>query len=139
MGWLWNGAQADLLLVEAKAHVGEIRSCCGAKEQGGLGQIRSALQQAKAAFGVQGEPNWLEPYYQYCNRLATLHFLVTHGVSARLVFIYFVGDQNRHADCPQEEAAWQAVLQQMKPQIGLTGRSQLERRVHEVFLPVCLS
>ncbi len=137
VGWLQQGPQMDLLLVEAKAHVEEIQSRCGAKEQGGLSRIRSAFQEAKAAFGVQGDPDWLEPHYQYCNRLAALHFLMRHGVSARLVFIYFLGDNNPHGGCPLDEAAWQAVLEPMKAQLGLTGGSQLERRVHEVFLPVC--
>ena len=101
------------LLVEAKAHVEELRSACGAKEEGGLDMIRDALTATIAANGFQVPvERWLRLLYQYANRLAHLHFLLQHDVPARLIFIYFCGDDwgskrlptGRPPSCPSEVA-----------------------------------
>jgi hypothetical protein len=63
------------LLVEAKAHCDEIQSTCGAKAEGGLALIRAALEATKTGLGVESDRDWLHGYYQFCNRLAVLHFL----------------------------------------------------------------
>lgn len=130
------GPADDLLLVEAKAHVGELRSACGAVERGGLPRIREALDAAERAFGVPPEADWLQPYYQFCNRLAVLHHLTEHGVGARLLFVYFCGDTNPHAECPRDEAGWAPSVREMERHVGLTGRTALEERVHKLYLPV---
>lgn len=135
--WLRIGEHRELLLVEAKAHINELRSSCTASERGGLPTIKSALDAAKDSFGADTNRNWLIPYYQYCNRLAVLHFLMKHKVPARLIFVYFSGDANPNASCPQTEAEWEGPLREMDDHIGLTGESLLEGRVHKVFLPVC--
>lgn len=136
VGWLRFDTQIDLLLVEAKAHVGELQSSCGAEEHGGLPTIRDAVDKAKIAFGVPTHSDWLQPYYQFCNRLAILDFLMRHGVGARLLFVYFCGDINPNGRCPQTETEWGPALQAMQQHVGLNGQSALETRVHKLFLPV---
>jgi hypothetical protein len=128
--------QIDLLLVEAKANEEELKSSCGAKERGGLLQIQNALNAARDAYGVPQNHDWLRPYYQFCNRLTVLHFLMLHGVGARLLFIYFCGDANPNANCPQTPADWEQPLQEMYAHVGLLGESPLEDRVHRMFLNV---
>jgi len=137
VGWIHVGSQPEVLLVEAKSHPREVISKCGAKEAGGLNSIKAALEQAKAAFGVPAHHDWLKPYYQYCNRLAVLYFLVKNNIAARLLFIYFLGDRIPNCECSKDEAGWDATLQQMYAHIGLTGKSALEGRIHTLFLPVC--
>ncbi|HQU45425.1 MAG TPA: hypothetical protein PK867_21600, partial [Pirellulales bacterium] len=70
------GAQHEWLLVEAKAHVGEVGNCrCGARGDS-LRRIRHSLDQTRRSMGSQSPlEHWLEPYYQFANRLATLYFL----------------------------------------------------------------
>jgi len=140
VGWAERDEQTELLLVEAKAHVGELRNKCGARERGGRPQIRRALDEARLAFGscVPAE-NWLAPYYQYCNRLAVLYFLQQHEVPARLVFVYFTGDNHPKGtwNCPTTAEEWTAPLEALTAHVGLTGRSELEQRVHKVIVPVC--
>lgn len=136
VGWLRVGVQVELLLVEAKGHLGELRSSCGAQPHGGLQTIQDAMSEAKQAFGAPAAADWLQPYYQFCNRLAVLHHLTLHGVGARLLFVYFCGDTNPNGQCPQGEAGWEPALLAMHQHIGLTGRSALEGRVHKLFLPV---
>ena len=148
VGRLESNAGIEYLLVEAKAHVEELQSSCTAKgteRQGGLDKIKDALKTTISANGFAADVDrWLRPYYQYANRLAHLHFLVEHGVPARLVFIYFCGDNwdgktlsnGKQPNCPKDTKGWAAPLQKMHGHLGLSGRSNLEERVHAVFLDV---
>lgn len=136
VGWLQVGTQVELLLVEAKAHLGELRSSCSAQLHGGLPVIQSAIAQAKQAFGVPVAADWLQPHYQFCNRLTVLHFLIRHGLGAKLLFVYFCGDTNPNGQCPHDAAGWEPTLSAMEQHVGLTGNRALESRVHKLFLPV---
>ncbi len=138
VGTLQKGASKDFLLVEAKAHLGEIKSQCGAKEIGGKPMIVKALDEAKLAFGVSQEKDWLQPYYQYCNRLTTLYYLIKHGIGAQLLFIYFLGDKQPSAICPEREEVWNIELGKMYAQIGPLENAELRSRIHHLFLPVCI-
>jgi len=125
------------LLVEAKAHLDELKSRCGAKEKGGLRQIRDALAVLKRALGVDEECDWLNGYYQLANRLAVLNFLTQNGVPARLVLIYFTGDTREDGmTCPRNEGEWQVALSDQDQWLRLEGDHPLAKRIHKVFLPV---
>jgi len=133
-----NGTQ-EWLLVEAKGHLGEIKSTCKAQIQGGRLQIVEALRQTMDAAGADVPvANWLRPYYQFANRLAALNFLRSHGIGARLLFIYFVRDKRPHDSsiCPAVAEEWEPELRLMYNHLGLTGESEIERRVHKLFLNV---
>jgi hypothetical protein len=141
VGWLSVDSRKELLLVEAKANAEEIHSDCGASNPQSIKMITRALNAARESFGVNDIPvkGWLSPYYQYCNRLAVLHFLMQvcdPPVPARLIFLYFYGDRNGNRDCPQFPGDWQAPLQTMSAAIGLNLQSVLLRRVHKIYLPV---
>jgi hypothetical protein len=142
VGLLQLASHTEFLLVEAKAHTSEVNSDCGADEKGGLGIIRKAFARTIEAHGFNSDPEkWLKPYYQYANRLATLHFLLRHDVLSRLVFIYFTGDDptlyRKPVVCPKSEQEWDSHLQKMYDHLGMPGSSELKRRVHRVFLPIC--
>lgn len=145
VGLLQSGLQVEYLLVEAKAHVEEIKSKCGASKHGGLPKIKEAFHETISANGFDSNvEKWLSPYYQYASRLASLHFLLQHSVPARLVFIYFLGDhwpdgndsRGQAVTCPTTEQQWDSPLQDMCKQLGLKGRSKFEKRVHHLFLDV---
>lgn len=100
--WPSNGPQWDalgrssdgrILIVEAKAHVGELASTCGAVSISSRERIGRALSSARVALGAKEGSDWMAPYYQYANRLAHLQFLRSHGVDATLVFVYFTDDE----------------------------------------------
>ncbi len=127
------------LLVEAKGNIGELRQSTGAKSKtvgGGLELIEERLAETQRAIGLSEAKVWTRPYYQFANRLALLHFLQREGITAHLVFVYFCGDTNPGADCPGSPADWKTALADMVTQLGLTGQSALEQRVHKVFVPV---
>jgi hypothetical protein len=126
----------EWLLVEAKAHLGELRSSCWAKPEGGLMQITRALDITKRALGVSADRNWLTGYYQYCNRLAVLNVLNSHGTPARLLLIYFFGDAVPAQECPQDEVGWADALEAQAQHVALPRKHPLADRIHKLFLPV---
>jgi hypothetical protein len=131
------GGREEWLLVEAKAHLDELNSRCGAKEKGGLAQIRDALTGLKRALSIDEKCDWLNGYYQLANRLAVLNFLTENGVPARLVLIYFTGDtRDDRMTCPRNEVEWQDALSDQDQWLGLKRDHPLAKRIHKVFLPV---
>ena len=145
VGRLESNSGIEYLLVEAKAHVDEIQSTCGANAKGGLETIKKALEKTIESNGFTADvKDWLSPFYQYANRLACLHFLLKHNVHARLVFIYFCGDNwrakalrnGKPPKCPKEASGWGTALKRVHDHLHLNGESELEQRVHEVFLTV---
>lgn len=137
---------SEWLLVEAKAHAAEIKSeGTTASEHGGRPTIRAAFIETLAALGYDDDnaalraEGWLTGYYQHANRIATLHFLTKHDIAARVVFLYFYGDQ--HPDgkrCPASPAEWRPTLDEIHKSLGLHGTSELESRIHNVFVDVNL-
>ena len=138
------GEKPEWLLVEAKAHPAEIRADgTTAREVGGRPMIRAAFKETLAALGHDADAStslaerWLTGYYQHANRLATLHFFNRQGVAARLIFLYFYGDQHPEGTSrPTKPADWTPVLNKIHDDLGLKGTALLEQRVHNVFMPV---
>lgn len=128
------------LLIEAKAHLEEIHSSCAATHPKSREMINSALLASQASFASKVPiSQWLSPYYQFCNRLSVLHFLLREcepPIPAHVVFIYFYGDKNGSQNCPQIAEEWNSVIQNMYDAVGLDKNSELLQRVHRVFLPV---
>ena len=124
VGWLTRPQERVLLLVEAKAHVDELISDCGAKHPGSVARIDAAFAQVKSALGAPATADWKRTYYQQANRLAVLWFLnEQQGIPAKLVHIYFHGDvPSTTRDCPQSEDEWAAALCAMDDHLlGRTG------------------
>ena len=144
----WDGVgkicvdgKEEWLLVEAKAHKKELNSPCKAQSERSKAKIRFSLEKTKNAFSGSKSTvdNWLSPYYQYANRLAVLYFLMDEcnpPVPARLLSIFFVGDQRTDADCPQSAEEWEPVLGEMDDWLAIDHRRSLLARVHHLFLPV---
>jgi hypothetical protein len=142
VGALQLESTTEYILIEAKAHAAELRSNCGAREDGGLRIIREAFARTIEANGFESDAEkWLRQYYQYANRLAFLQFLMEYDVAARLVLIYFTGDEagryKKPVLCPKNRAEWEPHLKKMYEHLGARGSSKLEQRVHRLFLPIC--
>jgi len=134
-GPVWDGlARSEsgvCVLVEAKAHVGELASNCAAASTASVSRIRSALEETKRALAVDAGCDWCVGFYQYANRLAHAYLMnELNGVRTELVHLYFVGDFDMHGPTTREE--WQAAISDVHRALGLRG--QLPAYVHEVFL-----
>ncbi len=139
VGKLTFDKETAWLLVEAKAHGGELISKCGAGQKSRI-IIENAFEQTRAFYDITTPiENWFEPYYQYCNRLAVLHFLrnvCQPSIPTYLVFIYFCGDTNPNGQCPQTVADWQPILDDMYHKIGLGKDNKIREYIHNIFLQV---
>jgi hypothetical protein len=106
------------IMVEAKAHVAELLSGPSGAGATSLEWIRRSLLEAKAALGSQAKADWSGEFFQYCNRLAHLHFLrATCSCDAFLVSIYFVNAP----DVPKaaSPAEWQGALELLHSYLGV--------------------
>ena len=133
-----NSGESEWLLVEAKAHLGELKSSCGAKDKKGASwaKIETFLARTKTALGVPASANWMEGHYQYANRLALLDFLLRNEVQARLIFIYFTGDSRKGWQCPSNQRGWFSALADLKTHLALSKNHSLADRTHDIYLPV---
>jgi hypothetical protein len=127
-------------LVEAKANHPEFCSPGTGAEGKSRKQIERSLNRTKKSLGVHRYFSWIDSYYQYANRLATLAFLQDNGIDARLVFIYFVGDRFPDGTpCPESERKWRRLIEARRLTLGLPTRHRLSPFEYDIFvqLPVC--
>jgi hypothetical protein len=133
------GGLEEWLLVEAKANLEELCSDCKATSPTNRPKIERALAETKKALGVPEDRDWLHGYYQFCNRVAVLYFLTQHGIPARLLHLYFLGDRgDPRRTCPYDEEGWQAALRAQEEHVGLPAGHRLQARMHKLFLPIVL-
>ncbi len=122
----------DLLLIEAKAHVGEVCSPGTQSKAISRSLIETSLSATSKALGATPRAAWADVFFQYANRLAHLDFLRrTQGRPAWLVFVYFVGDTEMQG--PRSRAEWLSALKVVKHVMGLPERHALSRYVIDIF------
>lgn len=128
----------EWLLVEAKAHIDELRSDCPTGNGGGLTTIRETLAEVKSDLDVNEVRDWLHGYYHHCARVAALWFLLSRKTPAQMLSIYFTGDQFPMPAfvCPEDETGWLPALQELRKHVALPIDHGLTGRLHEIFLPV---
>jgi hypothetical protein len=113
-------ARSGALLVEAKAHLKELRGDgCGAEEISRR-TIDTALLKTRHWLGVSENADWTGKLYQYANRLAHLYFFLQAGIPAWLVNIYFLGDRHFPDDFFATREECQVAVAQVKADLGLT-------------------
>jgi hypothetical protein len=130
----------EYIFVEAKAHINEIQSTCGASIKS-KAQIEIAMQETIDYYNLKNAivSNWFTPYYQYANRLAFLHFLMKNNIKAHLLFIYFYGNEQKNTSsiCPNDKLGWDKELNKMFSQLGIDKNNlglSFDNRVHKLFL-----
>jgi hypothetical protein len=140
--WPTRGPQWDALgraetgeavLVECKAHIGEIfsppsRACASSARI-----IRRSLEETKVALGALPGMDWTLRFYQYANRIAHAHFLQNlNNIPTKLVFLYIIGDIDMQG--PSTRAEWEAAIAVLHEALGMRGR--IPRYVRDAFVDV---
>lgn len=126
-------SRGDLLLVEAKAHVKELVSDCGASPKSST-LIQASLAEAGAFFMATTTKKWSQTYYQYANRLAHLYLLrQLNHLPAWLIFLYFVNAEDVAGPKTPEE--WRSSIEEVHNHLGV-GREQIGPYVIDVFIDV---
>lgn len=140
IGKIFFDDHEEWLLVEAKGHIDELKSKCGAKKPESKQKIQAALEKTIRNVGNSSAQveKWLEPYYQYANRLATINFLLNEcnpKVPARLLFIYFYGDKRENYDCPQNREEWLPSINNIYSHLEINKEANTYTNIHNFFLP----
>lgn len=119
----------DILLVEAKAHIGEFCTPPTNASAKSLQKIQEAMTWTASQAGLEPESavHWHRLFYQYTNRIAHLAFLRSQGVSAWLAMVGFVGDTDFPGDTTA--AAWDAAYRVAHYAIGLPQRHRLAQYI----------
>ena len=135
----WDGlartSSRKFILVEAKAYIEEgVDFSSKAKDSSSRTKIAAALEQSKQAYGANSDANWGSPFYQYANRLAHLHFLVSKNqIDAYLVFMYFANALDVPSPCNAQE--WNGARRLTEKCLGL-GRHVYSDRIATVVIDV---
>lgn len=104
------GRRTGLVIVEAKAHAGELKTndCCGASDKQNRGRIDAAIKQASDALG-EGWRLTADSHYQLSNRFAWAWKLASLGVSVVLVYLGFLNAHEMNQPFSSHEA-WERFL-----------------------------
>ena len=98
-------------------------------------RIRASLEEVQRFLKVDPTIDWTAKLYQYANRIAHLYLLrELNHIQARLLFIYFVGDEEM--DGPQTVREWEAATYVVKHVLGLPGRHRLSDYVSDIFVDI---
>ncbi len=109
------------ILIEAKAHIGELEQSCGASVDN-LPKIEKALKNAAENFGIKilSENPWTRKHYQLANRIYILDLLKRCGIKAKLISIYFIGDMiSKSRRSPQDRESWLIEVDKMKKYLNI--------------------
>jgi hypothetical protein len=124
--------QGHILLVEAKAHVGEMCSPGTAASVSSRQIIADRLTACAGKLGASGNAElWPDHFYQLANRLAHLDFLRGKGVPAYLVLVNFLNDPDMKG--PSSSEVWDAAYKVAYHVLGIPRRHLLSPYVLEVF------
>jgi hypothetical protein len=86
-----NSGMEDIwIIVEAKAHLKELKSPCKAEDKKSIEKIDRAFVSTQNRFHIVAKNSWMKEYYQFANRLAFVNFLLNCGIQCSLLNIYFI-------------------------------------------------
>ncbi len=138
----WDGVikiNNRYVLVEAKAHIGELKSKCGATSEKSLGEINNAFEKTIKKYGSSSTvESWKNKYYQLANRLAFIYFMneeLKPDFDALLLNIYFINgyenlNQNKSVESKE---AWEKAVKTEYDWLGLNDSKALSY-VHSVYI-----
>ena len=120
----------EVLLVEAKAHIGEVCSTPAKASDASRQQIEAALKKTASFLNAKPRAPWATCFYQLTNRIAHLYFLRKHRVPAWLVLVNFLNDGEMRG--PASAAEWEAAYQVVWHVLGVDKRHKLAPYIVEV-------
>ena len=128
----------QVILVEAKAHIDELLSSCGATNARSLSLIHESLESVKSYVGARSSDSWMELFYQYGNRLAHLYLLRTlNGIPAFLVNLYFLNanEMLQYGNTvPKTVARWEDAIAKQEGFLGIPAKHALSRYSIHAFV-----
>jgi len=136
VGYTYQNNNKTWILIEAKAHLGELEQDCKATSPSSIKKIKSALLKTAKNYGIEVSENkpWTKNYYQFANRIYILDLLKRNGLNAKLINIYFVGDMiSKNRKSPQDKNEWSIKIKEMKDYLSI---DTTELDIYEMFLNI---
>jgi hypothetical protein len=131
---LGRSDSGNLLLVEAKSHIGEMVSPKSQASPQSKALISKSLKECKKYLRSKSNIDWARSFYQYTNRLAHLYFLrELNGWPSFLIFVYFVNDKEMRG--PESEEEWRGAIKLLRAYLGVE-RTKLTPFMTDVFIDV---
>lgn len=137
----WDGLgktqDGTVLLIEAKAHIPEMKSPASYASDTSLNRIQESLKEVKSVLGIQSQIDWSGTYYQYANRIAHLYLLRTvNKIPAYLTFVNFINDKEMNG--PTHEEEWHRALHELELHLGLSSKHNLSDYILHLYLDISL-
>jgi hypothetical protein len=130
---LGTSALGKLFLVEAKSHIPELISSCGAKDPNSIAKIQKSLRITKDKLGSKTDFDWSKTFYQYANRLAHVSFLKQNGLPAYFVSVFFLNDFEMNG--PKTVDEWSGAIRLVHRCLGLR-EHLLQKWIINVYVDV---
>lgn len=142
----WDGVflhrkdnEEEWIIVEAKAHLGEIKSSTKASLNP---NIQNAFIETQNRFGIKNE-HWFGEYYQLANRLAFINFLLENNINASLLYIYFINGyekqqlKNRKTISVESKSVnkqidWEKAIEQEYIDLGINEKAK--KYISNIFI-----
>ncbi|WP_159085973.1 hypothetical protein [Flavobacterium faecale] len=124
------------ILIEAKAHLGELSQSSGASENSLLKIEKTLLKTAENnRIAIIEDNPWTEKYYQLANRIYVLDLLKRSGIKSKLVNIYFIGDMiSKNRKSPQNIKEWSDEIKKMKKYLNIENSELID--IENLYLEV---
>ncbi|WP_353625503.1 hypothetical protein [Robertmurraya yapensis (ex Hitch et al 2024)] len=121
-----------LLLVEAKAHLKELRSKIQAKDVDSIVLIENTISEVKTSVESNAPIEvWLEQYYQLSNRLTYLYLMNNKmGIPTWLLLVNFVDDV---AYIPTTTSEWILHYQDVYTRMDISSSSELFNHIISIY------
>jgi hypothetical protein len=137
-GPVWDGLgvtdRGELLLVEAKAHIGELISSPSKASPPSMKKIYRSLEETKQFLASSSQIDWTSSFYQYTNRLAHLYLLrQLNELPAYLIFLYFINATDVKGPNTREE--WKGAIILLHSFLRVV-KHKLSKYIIDVFIDV---
>lgn len=136
VGYTENNNEKTWILIEAKAHLDELKQNCEASCES-LKKIELALSKCATnqKITILENNTWTKQYYQFANRIYILDFLQKNNIKAKLVNVYFIGDLNsKSRKSPQSIDGWKTSLTEMKKYLNIQDLKKID--ISDLYLEI---
>lgn len=139
----WDGVfkiNETWYFVEAKAHVSEVESSCGASDESKK-IIKNAFEETiKLVKATKTAEYWISKdckSYQLANRLAFINFCKKNGIKAKLVYISFINGYDKPDTSGKlnvtSKAKWQEIWENEYADLGISAEN-IEGILYQVYI-----
>ena len=127
----------EWILIEAKAHKGEIISDSSASEKSKQ-FISARFDKIKAKYGITSKDDWNKTYYQKANRILFLDYLTENKIQAKLLFVYFKNGYKKGGKQMGVTSIteWQNLLKEQDDYLGISNNRMIKDKIYNLIMDV---